>query len=252
MTQHTSRMLKIASAAQADSGSDDAWELGLAISMESLKTSTCRRSARWGFRSRDCLQSQVFKSYQVERCESEDEHPIDTIATAMSRFAHRADGLEPTEDFFNAFAPALANQVALMPSSPMINRAASVRRVHRHMRRNVSFTQARDEVARIIAFICTESNLPCSSDRIGHLDGRIALSCPACKGRFIVTKWTTHSVLRSIWSKGRWTKRCAQVVRRSQKSFQRRATEWQPLCKEQRKNPAVARFLWLRGQDLNL
>ncbi len=177
----SSRVLKMASAGRPHKGSGSAKGLGPRILLASERNSTCRQGSRSSFWSRCHLQSQVPYANQIERRESEGEHPIDSISATMSRLSHEAHGLQPSEDFLDSFPAALTDRVSIVPSRSLIDCAAPVTHVHRNVRSHVSFSQSIDELARIVSLVGTNRDAVTPADGVDHIDGRISFSRSRCE-----------------------------------------------------------------------
>src|SRR5215831_15526020 len=65
---------------------------------------------------------QVSDSDQVVRCESEHEHPIDTLASSVSRLPKHRDRLRPSEDLLDELPLPLTDRVALVPGGAAVDR----------------------------------------------------------------------------------------------------------------------------------
>ena len=72
--------------------------------------------------SRSC-QRQIAHPDQIVGRQREGEHPSDPSDSAVARLAQASDGLEPAEDFFDAFAFLLADHIAGMTSGALIDDA---------------------------------------------------------------------------------------------------------------------------------
>ena len=118
---------------------------------DGLDTSICCRSST---RSLRCRTDQPRHSHDVAGGHRQFEVLINASYPAVDGLADAADGLAPSEVFFNALANRLADRVAAVPCRTAIDRAATRSRdVRGHMRRDATFSASSHEVAGVVSLI---------------------------------------------------------------------------------------------------
>src|SRR6266705_215465 len=124
-----------------------------------------------------CAGFQCAHADQVVRRRGEEKLPIHAAPPAMPELAESTDGLHPAEDFFNAFANALADVVASVPRGPSIRGATLL--LERDVRRGLEVPQCVDKAARVIALVATDRH-PSRRQPRDQADGRVAFA-RACR-----------------------------------------------------------------------
>ena|ERR1700722_11508470 len=117
---------------------------------EVLSRQACRRQRRrisFVFVSSSVLQTdscccgqKFWNSNEIVGGCGENEEPLDQSATAMAGLAQAANGLDPTERFFDPLALDRADAIAGMSNGAAIDCRAAIGIVLRDMRRTAAFT----------------------------------------------------------------------------------------------------------------
>src|SRR6516225_8404719 len=100
---------------------------------------------------------------QVVRRGGEQELPVHAPSATVPELAQSADGLHPTEDFFDAFAGTLTEGIAGMPGGPRIERATGF--LLGDMRRRLQVAQGLHEAAGVVALVATNGDTPAGLTR---------------------------------------------------------------------------------------
>src|SRR6202011_6329959 len=87
--------------------------------------------------------------------------------------AESTDGLHPAEDFFDAFAHALADVVAGVPRGPSVQGATLL--LERDVRGGLEVPQRVDNAARVVAFVAADGHPSWGQPR-DQADGRVAFA----------------------------------------------------------------------------
>src|ERR1700738_2702461 len=123
----------------------------MTTSVLASRSGSCRRSAVAVMTGalRSCAGLQCAHANQVVRRRGEEKLPIHASTPAMPELAESTDGLHPAEDFFDAFAPALADVVACVPRGPSVQGATLL--LEREVRGGLEVPQRVDKAARVVA-----------------------------------------------------------------------------------------------------
>src|SRR6476620_199849 len=81
-----------------------------------------------------CNSQQIADSHQVVNRRGPGEHPGHALATSVTNFTHQTHGFHPAKDLFHPLALALADRVTRVPRGALIDGAAALGIVLRHVR----------------------------------------------------------------------------------------------------------------------
>src|SRR5438034_9223713 len=139
------------------------------------RSGSCRRStvAVMTGALGSCAGLQRAHADQVVRRRGEEKLPTHTGTSAMPELAESTDRLHPAEDFFDAFATALADVVASVPRGPSVQGATLL--LERNVRRGLEVPQRVDKAVRVIAFVAADSHPSWRQPR-DQADGRVAFA----------------------------------------------------------------------------
>lgn len=104
------------------------------------------------------------KPDQIIDRKRQDEHGIHPVAASQLDLGQASGTLDPAEDFFDAFAAALADVVAAVTCGPRVDRrlaplaGLTQMSINRNMRSNRSISQLVDELRDIIGLIRPQSD----------------------------------------------------------------------------------------------
>src|SRR5246127_826981 len=100
----------------------------------------------------------------------QDKEPLDQSTAAMAGFAQAADGLDPSERFFDPLAADRAETIAGMPGRAGIDRRTAVGVILRDVGGAAAFATAGDELGRVIVLVAA------------HRAARLGFVLDHCKG----------------------------------------------------------------------
>src|SRR3989304_1977919 len=115
-------------------------------------------------RSCRCLRPQSPQPDQVIRRSDEGEPPTHFPQTAQLDLLQQTDHLHPAKRLLDPLAFLLADRIAPVPRRPLVNGAAAVGGVLRHVRGDLPLAQGTDEVAGVIILVPSQSDAPGSGD----------------------------------------------------------------------------------------
>src|ERR1700730_8404024 len=113
----------------------------------------------------------------------------------MARLAQPGDRFEPAEDLLDAFTLLLADQIAGMTSSPLINDSSGFAR---KVGGDPVVTQRRNKFLAVVALVCAQRDALPAWDRCHHRHGRLRFRAAGGRGhaavdrdalRFSISTW---------------------------------------------------------------
>src|SRR6202162_5727279 len=109
--------------------------LGYSPSLPDLIREPSQRPVSWHHSC--CSSQQIADSHQVVNRRGPGEHPGHALSASVTNFTHQTHRFHPTKDLFHSLALALADCVTPMPRGALIDGAAAVGVVLRHVGGNV-------------------------------------------------------------------------------------------------------------------
>src|SRR4030095_11370638 len=111
---------------------------------------------------------QIAHSHQVVNRRGPGEHPGHALATSVTNFTHQTHGFHPAKDLFHSLALALADRVTRVPRGALIDGAAALGIVLRHVRGDSPPADFAHEILRVVVLVRSQRHPPHPGNLLRH------------------------------------------------------------------------------------
>ena len=120
---------------------------------------------------------EIADAHQIVSRRGEGEHPADLLQSSMPQLAQQPHGFHPAKYLFDPLALSLAHPIAVVAGGALVDGAAALGIILRHVRGDVHVPQLADEIMNVIALVGSQRDAAVAGNVLGHQQRGIAFGC---------------------------------------------------------------------------